>query len=255
VSTRTVAVAVAATLLVLAMAGVVGWRLLGPASDYERAVASLPASTLRATYTDWTAVRAAADGEGLDAGSAAVDVAAFLDRAFERDLVSTSAVVDSTVAMRKWYGVSPLDAEWEAFGQDESGQVVVLATADDVDLAGVEQRLRSLGYDAPPGGLGSGGTWQGSADLVASIDGGLTPVFQNAAVLADEGLLLLSDRGAAVTGRLSTRPGSPPSPTNRSPPCSGPPTSRARHCRCPRPTPRTSGSPTGWSRGPTGSAR
>ncbi len=93
---------------------------------------------------------------------------AFLGRAFDRDLVTTSAIGDSTAAMRQRYGVSPLDATWEALGQDRSGQVVVLSVGEDVDLAGVEQRLRSLGYDAPEGGLGTGGTWAGSADLVAA---------------------------------------------------------------------------------------
>lgn len=200
----------AAAVVLLAVAAVVAWRYLAPASDYEQAMATLPASTLRATYTAWDEVRAAAGGDGLAAGSGEADVAGFLDRAFDRDLVSTSALADSTVAMRARYGVSPLDASWEAFGQSESGQVAVLQVDDDVDLAGVEQRLRSLGYDTPAGGLGSGGTWAGSADLVATIDPGLTPVFENVAVLEDERLLVLSDRSDAVSGAVDVVRGDAP---------------------------------------------
>ncbi|RYU10609.1 hypothetical protein [Nocardioides iriomotensis] len=192
-------VAVAGTLVVLLLAGFFAWRVFAPETRYEEALGTLPASTLRATYTDWAEVRDAADGDGLDAGSSEDDVNAFLSRAFDQDLVTTSALADSTNAMRERYGVSPLDAEWEAFGQDESGQVAVLKMADDVDLGGVEQKLRSLGYTEPAGGIGSGGTWTGGADLVASIDPGLTPVFQNAAVLADDHLLVLSDRTDAVS--------------------------------------------------------
>lgn len=196
-STRVVALL--GTLVVLLLAGFLAWRVFQPESSYEQALGTLPASTLRATYTDWAAVREKAGGDGLDAGSSGTELTGFLDRAFDQDLVTTSAVADSTPAMRERYGVSPLDAEWEVFGQDESGQVVVLKMADDVDLAGVEQKLRSLGYGVPDGGIGSGGTWTGSPDLVATIDGGLTPVFQNAAVLADDHLLVLSDRAEAVS--------------------------------------------------------
>jgi hypothetical protein len=197
VSRRAAVLAVVAVLLVVG--ALLGWRAFAPASAYEEAMATLPASTLRATCTDWAAVRAAAGGDGLAAGSDEADVTAFLGRAFDRDLVTTSAIGDSTVAMRERYGVSPLDATWEALGQSPSGQVVVLKVDEDVDLGGVEQRLRSLGYETPAGGLGSGGTWAGSADLVAALDPRLTPVFQNFAVLEEERLLLLSDRADAVS--------------------------------------------------------
>ncbi len=201
---------VAAVVAVLALAAFVAWRVLAPESDYETAMAALPSTTLRATYTDWTAVRDEADGADLDAGSAPEDIGDFLGRAFDRDLVSTSAIADSTVAMGARYGVSPLEVAWEAFGQDESGQVVVLRVEDDVDLAGVEQKLRGLGYGAPADGVGSGGTWTGSADLVASVDAGLTPVFQNAVVLPEEHLLLLSDRAASVSGAAEVIAGDQP---------------------------------------------
>ena len=172
----------------IALAGAVavgawfGWRAMSSTS-YEQAVALLPESTLRATYTDWASVRELADGAGLGSDSTTRDVANFLSRAYDLDLTSTSAVVDSTYAMNRRYGFSPIDAEWEMFGQSREGAVAVMRFGDSVDLEGVERNLRSLGYEPPADGAGSGGVWAGSADLVATIDPSLTPVLQNVVVL------------------------------------------------------------------------
>jgi hypothetical protein len=189
--------------LALVAAGLVVWRLLDRPSEYDRAVGYLPPSTLRATFTDWEAVRSAAEGDSLSAGSSAGQVQAFLDRAFDRDLTSTSALAESTFAMQAHYGFSPLDAAWESFGQSPEGQVVVLALPEDADVEGIEKRLRTLGYDEPAGGLGEGGTWEGSSDLVATIDPTLTPVQQNVAVLPSERLVLMSDSPAPVSSTAS----------------------------------------------------
>ena len=67
----------------------------------------MPAETLRATYTDWAAVRGLADGTDLGAASSTRDVGNFLERAYDQDLVSASAVADSTYAMNEQYGFSP----------------------------------------------------------------------------------------------------------------------------------------------------
>ncbi len=187
------------SLALAVVAGLLLWRAWSTPEGFERAVGLLPATTMRATYTDWSAVREQADGEGLDASSSEREVGAFLDRAFDLDLVSTSALAESAHAMERRYGVSPLQAEWEALGQDETGQVVVLAFGDGTDLGGLEGRLRSLGYAAPADGAGSGGTWDGDADLVAALDPELTPVHYAMAVLPDEGLVLMSDTAEAVS--------------------------------------------------------
>lgn len=198
----------AALALLLVAAGLVAWRLLDRPSDYERAIGYLPPDTLRATYTDWEEVRSAARGGSLDAGSSVGQVQDFLGRAFDKDLTSTSALAESTFALGRQFGFSPLDASWEALGQSRSGQVVVLQLPDDVDMDGIEQRLRRLGYDEPADGLGEGGTWEGSADLVATIDPGLTPVQQNVAVLPSERLVLMSDSPAPVSTTASVIRGS-----------------------------------------------
>jgi hypothetical protein len=192
-----VVVGLIALALVLAVAagGLFAWRWLSK-TDYEKAVASLPAETLRATYTDWASVRSLADGSSLNASSSVTEVDEFLDRAYERDLISTSAIYGSTHAMAREYGFSPLDTSWEMYGQSREGAVVVLRLPESADFAGVERSLGTLGYDAPPDGAGTGQVWAGSADLVAQIDPSLTPVLQNVVVLADEQTVLLSDNAA-----------------------------------------------------------
>ena len=202
---------VAGLLVVAALVGVVAWRLLDTHSRYEDALGTLPKSTLRTTYTDWDAVRTAARGTGLGAASSKGKVEAFLTRAYDLDLTSGSAIDDSTYALQHKLGFSPLDAEWEAFGQGKDGQVDVLQVGDSVDLAGVERRLRSLGYTPPRAGSGSGGTWVGGADLIAQIDPELTPVQQNVAVLADQHLVVMSDNAAYLSASTSVVKGVDPS--------------------------------------------
>jgi hypothetical protein len=176
-------------------------------TSYEDAVSWLPKSTLRATYTDWASVRSLAGGRSLGSSSTTRDVSNFLSRADDLDLTSTSAVVDSTYAMNRLYGFSPLDAQWEMYGQSREGAVDVLRLDRSVDLDGVERNLRRLGYTPPADGAGTGGVWAGTTDLVAQIDPSLTPVMQNVVVLPEQRVVLLSDSdgyasssAAVVTG-------------------------------------------------------
>jgi hypothetical protein len=202
-------VAVIAVVVVVAVAvgAWVGWRSMQRTS-YEDAVASLPEATLRATYTDWAAVRSLVGGSDLGAASTSRDVGSFVSEAYDLDLTGTSAVVDSTYAMNRRYGFSPIDAEWEMFGQSRDGQVVVMKFGESVDLEGVERNLRRLGYTPPGSGAANGGVWAGSADLVATIDGSLTPVMQNIVVLPSEGVVLLSDNQAYASSSASVVTGS-----------------------------------------------
>ena len=202
-----VVVYVSGAVIVALLAAVVAWRLLGAGSTYETALATLPEATLRTTFTDWAHVRSDAGGASLGAGSSRSKVEGFLGRAYDLDLTSGSAVAESTYAMQEKYGFSPLDAEWEAFGQSHQGQVDVMRVEDDVDLAGVERALRRLGYTPPRGGSGQGGTWVGGADLVATVDPGLTPVQQNVAVLPDDHLVLMSDSASYLSAATSVARG------------------------------------------------
>lgn len=191
---RRVAVGLLALLLVVGVtfAAVYAWRSL-QRSSYEQAVLAMPGSTLRATYTDWSKVRAMAGGAKVAEGPTQARVDAFVLRAYDQDLTSTSALVDSTFAMADLYGFSALDASWEMFGQSEEGAVAVMRMPESVDLSAVEENLVDLGYAPPTGGAGSDGVYEGTADLVAQIDPSLTPVLQNLVVLRDERVVLMSD--------------------------------------------------------------
>jgi hypothetical protein len=205
---RRVVVLVVGVLAVAVLAGLVAWRLLDRSSTYEEALDSLPRSTLRATYTDWQEVRRLARGTSLDAKSSAGQVQAFLDRAYDRDLTSGSGVDESTRAMARRFHFSPLDAQWEVLGQSRKGQVDVMRLEDGVDTDDIERALGRIGYDPPPGGVGKGGTWVGSPDLVARTDPDLTPIHQNFAVLPDQHLVLMSDSASYVSEAAEVAGGS-----------------------------------------------
>ena len=190
---------VAGLLLVVAVVGVVTWRLLSGSTPYERALDTLPASTLRSTFIDWAAVREQADGESLDATSSRAEVTAFLNRAYDLDLISGSGIYDSTAVLAKRFGFSPLDARWEAFGQGRKGQVDVLRMEDGTDMENIERSLRRLDYTAPRAGMGEGGTWVGGEDLVARLDPDLSPLQQYVVVLPDRKLVLMSDQAGYVS--------------------------------------------------------
>ena len=202
-----------ALVVVVAAGGLFAWRWLSR-STYEQAVATMPASTLRATFTDWAEVRSLAGGGSLGEEASSRDVDGFLDRAYQADLISTSSVYGSTYAMAQKYGFSPLDVSWEMFGQSREGAVAVLKLPESADVSGIEGNLRTLGYDAPEGGAGSGNVWAGSADLVAQIDGSLTPVLQNVVVLEDEQTVLLSDDEAYASSSADVVQGSADSLTD-----------------------------------------
>lgn len=205
---RVVVGLVALALVVVATAGgLFAWRWLST-STYQEAVATMPASTLRATYTDWAQVRTLLGATSLGEGSTTRDVNGFLDDAYRADLISTSAVSGATYAMARRYGFSPLDADWEMFGQSREGAVAVMRLPESVDFGGIERNLRTLGYDPPDEGAGSGQVWAGSADLVAQIDPSLTPVQQNVVVLEDEQVVLLSDSASYASSAADVVRGS-----------------------------------------------
>jgi hypothetical protein len=193
--------------VVVVVAGLLSWRLLDRSSAYEDALGTVPKSTLRATFTHWQQVRKLAHGTSLDDKSSASKVQAFLDRAYDEGLTSESGVDESTRAMARLFGFSPLDVQWEVLGQSRKGQVDVMRLDDDVDTDHIERALNKLGYDGP-GGVGKSGTWAGSPDLVARISPDLTPLQQNFAVLPDKHLVLMSDSTTYVAEAADVAGGS-----------------------------------------------
>ena len=189
---RSIVVGIAVVVLLVVAAGALVWSRM-QATPFEQAVERLPAGSMRAAFTDWQAVQGSVSGSDLSASSSEEDMRSFLDKAFDKDLTEGSALSDSFYALAVNYGITPLDAAWEAYGQAEDGAVDVLQLSEDVDLSALEDKLESLGYEPPPDGAGSDGVWAGTPELVAGLDVPLTSLQQNVAVLTDERLLLMAD--------------------------------------------------------------
>jgi hypothetical protein len=174
----------------------------GDRTSFAWAVDHAPAGTQRLSWTDWAAVRAH-EGADLTERSSAADVRRFLDRAFDDDLSSASALVTSTPVLQQRFGFSPATVDWELFSQSDRGAVVTLHLPS-ADLDDVADHLRELGYAEPED---AAGVWEGGADLLARISSSLTPELAYVALDRDDSVLLTSDSAsflrlatAAVTG-------------------------------------------------------
>jgi hypothetical protein len=188
--TRWLSVVALVALLVTVGAGVAMSRVERGTPTVPTALASMPAETLTASVTDWARVRALlASGDGSDGAGAN----ALLDRAYETDASAVSVLGDQVPAMKRAYGWSVLDAEWEALAQSRQGAAIIVQMPPEYDLGTVRERLGELGYLEP---FESDGVWRGGADLVAGIDSSLTPLMSHAVVLDDNNRVVLSDRAA-----------------------------------------------------------
>lgn len=203
VGRRTIIAGVVVVLVLVVAAGLLVWsRLAG--TPFEDAVERLPAGVKRATFTDWAAVeRSVPGGSELSASSSAEDMDEFLSRAFDKDLTTASAMSDSFPGLAENYGITPLDSEWEVFGQADEGAVDILQLSEDVDLSALEDRFEEIGYEPPPDGAGTDGVWQATPDLVAGLDVPLTSMQLSVAVVTSERLLLMSDLPGYVETTLS----------------------------------------------------
>lgn len=187
-----------AAVVVLALAagtgGYLRWREHRETS-FAWAVAHAPAGTQRLSWTDWSAVREH-EGADLSTRSSAAAVRRFLDRAYDDDLSSTSALVTSAAVLQERYGFSPASADWELFAQSYQGAVVMLHLPSTVDLGDVADNLRDLGYREPsdPAGI-----WLGGEDLLARISPELTGELQYVALDPADQLVLTSDSASFLS--------------------------------------------------------
>lgn len=161
------------------------------------ALASMPAETVTASVTDWRGARTMLDAEG----------AALLDRAYETDLSAVSVLGDMAPVMRGPYGWTVLDAQWEGLAQSRQGAAIVVQMPPGFDLDVVRDGLAEAGYTEP---FDSDGVWRGGADLVARIDGSLTPLMAHAAVLDDSRRVVFSDNAPYVSRTVEVIEGSRP---------------------------------------------
>lgn len=195
-----------AALVVLVAGGLVAVRVLGGDEAEERAQrarsagatfaeasALAPDDAQRVLWTDWAGVRDEV-GSTLGASSSAEELDAMLDRAFDADLSSMSALTESAAALQESFGFSPATLEWELFTQSERAATLTLRLGGDVTTDAVAARLRALGYTEPSS---PEGVWQGGDDLPSS--GSVTPELSYVALDADAGLVLASDQPAGVT--------------------------------------------------------
>jgi len=183
-------VAVVAVVLVLVgvAAGVAAWRS-HDRTDLDRAMGLAPPDAERLSWTDWAGVRAKL-GARLSVGSSTGRLTAFLDRGYDADLTSASALLASAEVLQSRYGFSPATVDWELFSQSRQGAVVLLHLPDGTDFDALGDRLARLGYTRPHDETG---VWAGGPDVVSRIGADLTPELQYLTLDAGDGLVLASD--------------------------------------------------------------
>jgi hypothetical protein len=200
-------VVLAAALVLVVAAGVlVAVRLLGEDDGAERsrraraadatfadAVALAPSDARRLLWTDWGGVRDEL-GLDLDADSTPDQVEQLLDRGFDADLTSTTALVDSAPQMQERLGFSPATLEWELFTQSEKAATLTMRLGAGVTTDEVATALRAAGYVEPSR---PDGTWTSDDD--DPIAGQVTPELAFIALDDDAGIVYAADRAAGVT--------------------------------------------------------
>lgn len=200
-SRRVVAVCAAGALL-LATAVTLGVHAWGSREPIrlEEAASFAPADAERLLWTDWAAVRSEVDAD-VSASSSASAVSDFLDDAYDRDLTSASALVESAPALQAHFGFSPASVSWELFSQSEDGAVVILRLPDSISLDDVGDRLAASGFTRP---ATADGVWEGGQQLLPGIAADLTPELQYVALDADHHLVLTSDQSPYLARVVSS---------------------------------------------------
>lgn len=201
--TVVVAGVVVAALVVVAAVVAVSWWRGRDETQLQEATSYAPADAQRLSWTDWAGVRTAVKAD-LDASSSAGDVETFLDQGFDRDLTSTSALVQSAGVLQEHFGFSPATVQWELFSQSEQGAVVILRMPDGADLGQIAAHLEESGFAKPATDALGGQVWSGGGELLPSIGADLTPELQYVALDADRHLVLTSDNEAYLQSTVDT---------------------------------------------------
>lgn len=184
-------VAVAATALALVIVtGAIGrrWWTDSRRSDLERATSYAPRDVQRLSWTDWAGVRDRV-GARLDASSSGPELADLLEKGYDADLTSASALVESAPVLQDRFGFSPANADWELFAQAEDGAAVIVAMPEDTDFDELAANLERNGFGRP---ASDDGVWDG-AEALPALGAGLTPELQYVALDAEDHLVLTSD--------------------------------------------------------------
>jgi hypothetical protein len=209
-----VAGAVALALVLVAAAAVVGtrWWRSAHRTPLEQATAYAPSDAQRLSWTDWAAVRARLD-VSLDASSSGAEVQRFLDRGFDRDLTSASAMVTSAVDLQGRYGFSPATVDWELFSQSETGAAVIVHLPSSLPVADVAAQLERTGFTRPATGATSGEPWVGGQEALARAGASVSPELQYVALDASRDLAVTSDNVSYLGSVMSGLSGGSDLPT------------------------------------------
>ncbi|MCW2796984.1 hypothetical protein [Nocardioides sp.] len=190
----TLALGLVLVLVLVAVGGVLGirWWHDSHRTNLQQAMAMAPPAAQRFSWTDWTGVRNEL-GVDLDESTTSSALTKFLDKGYDADLTSTSALVQSAPVLQVQYGFSPASVDWELFSQSDAGAVVMLHMPDGYDFDLLADRLSSLGYTRPAKDTG---VWLGGVDLLAELGAGtngITPELNHIALDAGDGLIFTSD--------------------------------------------------------------
>lgn len=199
---RLLVVALCVVLVAAALAGLWWWRSLRM-TELERALSVAPADSARLSWTDWAGVRSEL-GVSLDAGSSPGELDRFLDRAYDRDLSSTSALLGSADVLQSDFGFSPATVDWEMFSQSDQGAVILLRVPEGTDFDAIASALDRLGFGRPDD---PEGVWTGGMDLLPRVSANLTPELQFVALDPDDRLILTSDRAGFLRQAIAVAHG------------------------------------------------
>jgi hypothetical protein len=148
---RWVLAALVVVLVVAAAVVVLVRALSGPSSRLAGALELAPRSAVRFSWTDWSGVR---DGLGV---SSSVPVDELMRKAYDDDLSSASALVDSAPVLARSFDLSPANLDWELYAQGTDGAVLLLGLPDGVSGDDVRATLAGVGYTDPQS---DDGVWQ-----------------------------------------------------------------------------------------------
>lgn len=194
-----VAAAALAAVVVVAVALVVVRQLDDDETRLSRAVSMAPGDAQRLLWTDWSGVRDEL-GLDLDATSSADEVQQLLDRGYDADLTSTSALTTSAVTMQESLGFSPATVQWELYTQSAGSASLIMKLGEGVSTDDVAEALRAVEYAEPDE---PGGTWTRDAET-SPVSTELTPTLGFIVLDEDAGMVLASDRSAGTDAASSS---------------------------------------------------
>lgn len=181
-------VSVLGLVVLVVLAGVlVRGCLKADRTSLDSALRMAPEKTLRAGFTDWSAVRRIT---GVPRTTSAEKIGDLVDRAYERDLSAVSVLVEGAVAMQEHFGFSPGTLDWELTAIARAGATTVMRLDDEVDVDDVRAALEESGFVKPED---EEGVWKGGVDLVFGLDSTLSTQLQFVVVLEDQHTVVASD--------------------------------------------------------------